>query len=339
MSIFKDIKCLVTGSAGMIGSNFVQRLIQENAKVYATYHNTMPTIYNGDLKPYALIKANLEEEKDLNYICHGMDYIFHCAGKSYGAGAQVENALNLIGPNIKMNYNILAAAHKAQVKAFVYLSSMTGYPAYDYPVEEEEFYLGDPPGVYFGVGWMKRYSEKLCQFFAQHIDKNITCIVPRPSNIVGPRDCFDPSKSHVFPAMIKKIIDGDNPVEVWGDGKNKRDFLHVDDFIDAVFLMIKKIGFFEPLNIAYGQSFSVIEILGYALQSLGVKTDENGFIAPKMFLNKNKPLVLKNRLVNNDRARELLGWRPKRNIEKMVLDVINWYKEHIKDNKNGSTIH
>jgi GDP-L-fucose synthase len=336
MSIFKNTKCLVTGSAGMIGSNFVQRLIKENARVYAVFNNTIPKEYDGDLKPYSLMRANLEVNYDVDYICRGIDYVFHCAGKSYGAGAQAENILNLVGPNIKMNYNLLAAAHKAQVKAFVYLSSTTGYPPYDHPVKEEEFHFEDPAEVYFGVGHMKRYSEKLCELFAKYIDNNITCIVPRPSNIVGPRDCFDPSKSHILPALVKKVVDGDDPIEVWGDGKDTRDFLHVDDFIDAVFLMVEKIPYFEPINIAYGKSFSAIDILGYALQHEGAKIDENGsFITPRMSLNKNKPSTLKNRFVDNTRAKTLLGWAPKRNIEKMVADVVDWYTIHVKGGKNG----
>lgn len=326
-NFFHNTKCLVTGSAGMIGSNFVQRLIKEGAKVYAVYNNTPPTKYKGDLQPEALVKANLEKELDTIYLCNGMDYVFHCSGKSYGAGSQDENALNLVGPNIKMNYNMLESARRAKVKKFIYLSSMTGYQDTPSHVKEDEFYNGDPADVYFGIGWVKRYSEKLCELFHKHLSDPLFCVVPRPSNIVGPRDCFDPKKSHVLPALVKKVADNNNPVEIWGDGHEERDFLHVDDFIDAVFLMVQKLKTFMPLNIAHGYSYTVNNIISLLRLYHKLGGDDGWRFDIKT--NETKSTRIKSRRVDNSLAKSFLGWEPQKSINYIVSDVYHWYKEHV----------
>ena len=142
----------------------------------------------------------------------GMDYVFLCAAHTSGAAVIRTTPLVHITPNVLINTLMLEAAHRAKVAKFCFISSGAAYPpTADRPVREAEMFDGDPHDVYFAAGWMKRYAEILCRTYAEKIAQPMPTVVVRPSNVYGPYDKFDFAVSHVTAALIRRVVERQNP--------------------------------------------------------------------------------------------------------------------------------
>lgn len=238
--MYKDARVLVAGGSGFIGTNLIRRLISKGCKIRATLHKR-PEVIQDDAVEY--IHADLTRLEDCQRVVQGMDYVFMCSANTSGAAVMARNPLVHVTPNVVMNAQMMEAAYKAGIKKFVFISSSAAYPPTgDRPVREDEMFGGDPYDVYYSVGWMKRYGEILCKIYAQKIKNPMPTLVIRPSNVYGPYDKFDFNTSHVTTALIRKVVERQNPVEVWGSGNDIRDLIYIDDFIDGLFLAFEKSG-------------------------------------------------------------------------------------------------
>jgi GDP-L-fucose synthase len=308
---------LVTGASGLIGSNLIQRFKSLNVNVKITMHNNLL----GSFYAFETIRGDLTDSNFCDAVTQDIDIVFHCAADSSGAATHDKNPLSMFKNNIIMNVNLLDSAYKNNVKKFIWFASTTGYPESYVPVVEEDMFIGDPYDKYFAVGWMKRYTEKLCQMYATKVTNPMTCIILRPSNIYGPNDKTDPKRSHVLAALIRKVIEKQNPIQIWGDGTEIRDVLYVDDMVDAIMISTEKVDGFEQFNIGYGESFSLIQLLDI------IKTVTN-YDAPNEFVA--GPRMILTRRVNIEKAKKILGWIPKTNINDGIRKTYDWMKEKLK---------
>jgi GDP-L-fucose synthase len=266
------------------------------------------------------VRADLTCKDDCQQVVEGMDYVFMCAANTSGAAVIASTPLVHVTPNIIMNAQILEASYFAQVKKFVFLSSNAAYPpSGDRYVKEEEMLNGDPYETYFGVGWMKRYTEILCRMYAEKLRNPIKTVVIRPSNIYGPYDDYDFATSHVMAAMIRRVVERHNPIEVWGTGNDVRDLIYIDDFIDALILATEKLETFEPVNIALGKGYSLKEILQMII-------DIDEYKNAKVVYDPSKPSMIPIRLIDNTKAEKLLGFKPKTDIKEGIRKTVEWYR-------------
>jgi GDP-L-fucose synthase len=187
----------------------------------------------------------------------------------------------------------------------------------EYEVKEEEGFVGDPHPSYQGVGWMKRYSEKLANFY--HDKFGIKMAIVRPTNLYGPRDKFDPDTSHVLPALMRRAIEGADPFEVWGDGTAVRDFVYVTDAIDGMLAVMEKCGDGVPVNIGNGTPVTVRESVETILKLVGRPK-------AKIVFDPTKPTSIPKRVVSLVKARQVLGYAPKVTFEEGLRKTIDWYK-------------
>ena len=313
---FTKSKVLVAGGAGFIGSHLVERLLAEGADVRASLHEKSAVIKD---KRVEYVRSDLTKAEDCKRLVRGVDYVFMCAASTSGAAAIEGTPLVHVTPNVVMNCRILEASHEEGVKKFVWMSSSVGYPpSGDRPVKEEEFFRGDPYDVYFASGWMKRYTEILCKMYSEKLDPPMPTVVLRPSNIYGPSDKFEPHRSHVTAALVRRVAERQDPLVVWGDGKDVRDVIYVDDFVDAVILAAEKIDSYDPLNIGAGKAFTVDDILQTLLEIEGFK--------PRVVHDRTKPSMIPIRLVDTTRANKLLGFQPKTTLRGGLKKTIDWYK-------------
>lgn len=304
---------LVTGAAGLIGSNLVKRLSSDyDCRVHATYFSTPLSYGASNIDP---VNANLYNDEDCHNVTQNIDVVFHCAADSSGAATHEKNPLSMFKNNTIMNMNMLEAAYRNKVKKFVWFASTTGYPEGDYSMMEKDMFVGDPYDKYFAVGWMKRYTEKLCQMYATKVKDPMTCIVLRPTNIYGPGDKIDPERSHVLAALVRKVVEKQNPIEIWGDGTEIRDVLYVSDMIDAVIEATEQVDGFDVFNIGYGTSYSVLELLD--LIKHVAKYD-----APYKFVP--GPRMIPTRRVNIEKACKVLEWKPKVDIKDGLKMTYDW---------------
>ena len=310
---------LVAGGSGFIGTNLVKRLLPIGAKIRATVYKKPPQI-SDDRVEY--LKCDLTRKEDCERAVQGIDYVFMCAANTSGAAVMRSTPLVHVTPNLLMNSQLLEAAYYAKVKKFVWPSSNAAYPPTgDRPVKEEELLTGDPHESQFAVGWMKRYTEVLCRMYSQTLKNPMPTVVLRPSNIYGPYDDFDYETSHVTAALIRKVADRQNPLTVWGTGEDIRDLIYVDDFIDALLLAAEKINTYDPINIGFGKGYSIKEILQILLEI----EDCSGI---HITFDASKPSTIPIRLIDTTKARKLLDFVPKTDLQEGLRKTIEWYREN-----------
>jgi GDP-L-fucose synthase len=318
--MFNRKNVLVAGGAGFVGANLILRMLALGANVRATLHRKDPVIKDGRIE---YIKTDLLVMEDCKKAVRDMDYVFLCAANTSGAAVIAATPLVHVTPNVIMNVQLLEASYFARVKKFVFLSSNAAYPATgERPVKEDEMFNGDPYPVYFGVGWMKRYTEVLCRFYAEKLKNGMATVVVRPSNIYGPYDDFDFATSHVMSATIRKVVDRHNPIQVWGTGEDVRDLIYIDDFIDALALAAEKIETFDPVNIASGTGYNIKEILRICLE-------EDGYPGATVEFDATKPSMIPVRLIDTAKAERILGFKARTGIREGIRKTLSWYRKNL----------
>jgi GDP-L-fucose synthase len=315
--MFNGKNVLIAGGTGFVGINLINRMLSLGAKVRATIHRKAPVIVDERVD---YVTCDLLSMEDCRKAVADMDYVFMCAANTSGAAVIAATPLVHVTPNIIMNAQIMEAAHFAKVKKFVFLSSNAAYPPSDDRfVREEEMFNADPYDIYFGVAWMKRYTETLCRLYSQKLKTAMPSLVVRPSNIYGPHDDFDPATSHVMAATIRKVVERQNPLKVWGNGDDVRDLIYISDFIDALVLTTEKVDTYDPFNIGFGKGYSIKQLLEMLMEIEGC-----GHL--KIEYDSSKPSMIPIRLIDVSKAERQLGFRARTDVREGMIKTIEWYK-------------
>jgi GDP-L-fucose synthase len=313
---------LVAGGSGFVGTNLLSKLSKN--RQFKLYSNNYSNINFNKILGVDYVQSNLENLEDCRKICQNIDVVIMCAANSSGAAVMEKTPLVHLSPNIRMNINMAEAAYEAGVQKFIFISSNTVYPQVDFSVKEEDASF-DFFEKYFVVGWMKRFSEVIMEIYSKKIKLNkMVTIVVRPGNLYGPYDKFDPEKSKVIPSLIRKVVERQNPLSVWGDGNDLKDFLYIDDFVDALVEIINKVDEYIILNVASGNGVTIKEILNIILK---IEKAEN----LKINFDTSMPTMIPKRLIDISKARKYLNFNPRISLEEGLSKTISWYKSN--DNK------
>ncbi len=309
-------RILVTGAAGFVGSNLVPRLAAEGARVRGTISRHEPAKAVSGVE---YIRADLESAADCQRACEGMEFAVLAAANSSGAAVMATTPLMHLTPNVVMNARMLEAAYAAGLKKVLFLSSNTVYPLADFAVKETDagydFYES-----YFIVGWMKRFSEIMCEMYARRLRKPMTTIVLRPGNIYGPHDKYDWKKSKVIAALIRRVVERHSPIEVWGDGRDIKDFIYVDDVVDAIVVALLRLDSFTVLNVASGQPVTIRDVLRTLLEI-------EGHVGADVHYDATKPTMIPKRLIDITKASEVLDFKPRVSLEEGLRRTLQWYRQ------------
>jgi GDP-L-fucose synthase len=315
--MLKGARVLVAGGAGFLGANLIKGLTKAGACVRATIHDR-PAI--SEIGPVDYRHADLTRAEDCRAAVDGADVVFMCAANTSGAAVMTLSPLTHVTPNVLMNTLMLDAAYQARVKKFVFISSSAAYPPSDErPVREDEMFTGDPYDVYFAVGWMKRCAEALCRVYAEKIPNPMATLVIRPSNCYGPYDKFDFSRSHVTSALVRRVVERQSPLVVWGTGDDVRDLIYIDDFVDAVLRATELPGRFLAINIASGCGYSIRQVLDTMLRVDGWSDADVRYDA-------SKPRTIAARNLDVTLARERLGRVSPTSLEDGLARTLDWYR-------------
>ena len=311
---------MVTGGAGFVGVNLIKRLLDEGADIRATLHINKPVLNDNRIEYFY---GDLRIEENCQKAVAGVDYVFMCAANTSGAKVMATTPLAHLTPNILMNMQMLQAAYTARVKKFLFISTNTVYPLTDFPVKESDvtnnFYES-----YHIVAWMKRFTEIVCEMYSNRIKEPMKTIVVRPGNLYGPYDKFDWEKSKVIPAIMRRAIERHDPFEVWGDGKDLKDFLYIDDCIDGLMLAMEKLEEFEPINVASGIPVTIRDVLTQILKSADYDDADVQY-------DSSKPTMIPKRMIDISLAKEKLGFEPKVSLQDGIHKTVQWYKEYYKN--------
>jgi GDP-L-fucose synthase len=306
---------LVTGGTGFVGTHIVQELLKYKTQIRIPIHKRQPLVTGENIET---IEADLTSPEDCLRAVRDVDFVFHAAGAVSGAGATTGNPMSSITTNLILTVRMLEAACVSGVKRFLIFSSSTGYPVKEHPVKEEEFWAGPTHTSYFGYGWMRRYLERIAEFVVSKSDMKIAVV--RPTAIYGRFDNFDLATSHVVPALICKAVKRSDPYEVWGNGEEVRDFLHVRDLARGCLLMLEKHAVCDAVNIGYGKVVTIREIVQLILEAADYKD-------AKVVFNTSKPTAIPFRMVDTTKGKSILGFEPEISLKEGLHDTITWFKQ------------
>ena len=315
----KNLKILITGGSGLVGQNLTNKLVSEgytNLRVHL--HTRSPRIKHDSVE---YVNGDLTTYKDCLAVTKDVDIVVHAAASTSNAVDTVQDPLAHVTPNVAMNNFLIDSAYRNKVKKYIFISSNTVYPPKgDEPVVETDFLFDEPYPVYFPVGWMKRYAEVQCELYAKYLPNPMTTVVIRPANLFGPHDKYDFAKCHVTPATIRKVADNMNPIPVWGDGTELRDLLYIDDFIEALQLVIEKQDTYDVYNIGSNAVYSVNEVL-FTMKQLVGNTNPIEYV-------KGKPSMIPTRKIDSNKIKNNLGWSAKTPLHVGLKNAHDWYLEN-----------
>jgi len=304
--MFNNQKVLVTGGAGMIGRQLVNLLVEKGAQVTIADLNQPTDLPEG----VDFIQANLLYFDQCENICSGMDYVFNLVGIKCSPKVTMEQPADIMGPMMQFNTNMLEAAMKANVKWYLYTSTVGVYT----PAEvfyEDDVWKGSPsPNDWYG-GWAKRMGELQCEAYAKQYGEG-KCSIVRPANVYGPYDNFDLKNAMVVPSLIRKAHENE-VLDVWGDGSPIRDFIHAKDVARGMMFAVEN-KITQPLNLGSGTGVTIKEL---------AETVANYFGKPIQW-SPEKPSGDARRIFSMERANSY-GFYPEVSIKEGVESTIEWF--------------
>jgi len=321
----KNMKILITGGSGLVGQNLTNRLVEQG------YTNLVVHLHKrrvrNPLSSVTYVHGNLMDYETCLNITKGVDVVIHAAASTSNAVDTVVDPLAHVTPNVAMNNFLIDSSYRNKIKKYIFISSNTVYPPKgDEPVTESDFLFDPPYPVYFPVGWMKRYAEVQCELYAKYLPNPMTTVVVRPANLYGPHDKFDFNKCHVTPATIRKVADNMNPIPIWGDGSELRDLVYIDDFVEAIQIIMEQQNTYDVFNVGSNKVYSVNEVLDVMKQLVNNSN-------PVEYV-QGKPSMIPVRKIDSSKIKTLLGWEAKTSLEDGLLKTHDWYLRH-KDEFRG----
>ena len=313
MSYYSNKNVIVTGGTGLIGQPLVRMLVDEGANV------TVVSLDEPSRAPHAVIfkNADLREFSNCMEVSENMDIVFHLAGVKGSPAMTAKRPASFFVPTISFNTNMMEAARQCGVKRYLFTSSIGVYSPAEVFFEDDVWKTFPSPNDRF-AGWAKRMGELQAEAYKIEYGWDKISIV-RPANVYGPYDNFDPENAMVIPSLIKRAVDGENPLTVWGDGSPIRDFIHAEDVAKGMMLVVEK-GINEPINLGSGTGISIKYIAKTISENV-----PNGPIP--IVWDTEKPKGDAKRLMDMVRANSY-GFMPTTSIEAGIKETINWYLEN-----------
>ncbi len=319
------MRILVTGAGGFIGHHLVKRLKNEDHWVRGV-----------DLK-YPEFEETQADEFELLDLRHwanclqatrSIDQVFNLAADMGGIGYITVYHADIARNNILINAHMLEASRINGVERFLFSSSACVYPQYKQndadvvPLKEEDAYPAAPER---GYGWEKLYTEQLCQYYWE--DMHFETRIVRFHNVYGPLGTYDGGKEKAPAAICRKVAlakDGDE-IEIWGDGKQTRSFMYIDDCIEGLMrLMVSE--YREPLNLGTNRLVTINELIDIIADIAGKKLIKRHDLS--------KPQGVRGRNSDNTRLKQVLNWEPQISLEDGLAIVYRWIESELQKDRN-----
>ena len=304
-------KVLITGESGFLGTFVKQKLIENGFKG--------KNIFSPSHKDLDFVKM-----EDCKKAVKGIDLVIHLAAKVGGIGFNREKPGELFYDNLMMGTQLMEAARREGVKKFVAIGTVCAYPKFTpIPFKEEDLWIGYPEETNAPYGLAKKMLLVQSQAYRQQYGFNSIYLLP--VNLYGPNDNFDPSSSHVIPALIKKAIEakerGDKTMEVWGTGSASREFLYVEDAAEGVVLAALSYDGDDPVNLGSGMEITIKDLVTTINELVGFKG--------KLVWDTTKPDGQPRRCLDVSKAKKF-GFKAKTPFKTGLKDTVDWYLKNRK---------
>jgi GDP-L-fucose synthase len=313
----KNKRILLTGGNGFVGKHVYKKLLERGVK---PENVIIPKSKENDLR----------EKEVTDKLTKNIDLVIHLAGNVGGIGYNQEFPGSLFYDNITMGVNLIESARKNKVEKFVCIGTICAYPKFTpVPFKEENLWNGYPEETNAPYGIAKKALLVMLQAYRKQYGFNGIYLLP--VNMYGPGDTFDPKRSHVIPALIKKIADakekGEKEVIVWGTGKASREFLYVEDTAEAIMLASEKYDKPDPVNIGAGFEITIKELVELLVKLMDYKG--------KIIWDKTKPDGQPRRMLDTSKAYKEFGFKAKTKFEEGLRKTIDWYYQNIVKKTNN----
>ena len=299
---------LVAGATGLAGSAIVRELTRIGRPVVGISSKDV------DL---------LDRNATFNYL-HRLkpNSVIDAAAKVGGISANNTYPVEFLSENIRIQTNLMDAAHSANVERLVFLASSCVYPKNcPQPIKEEYVLTGELESTNSAYAIAKLAGIELIKAYRKEFGRRWTSVMP--TNLYGPNDNFDLESSHVFPALIRKFLEANesnaNKVDLWGTGKPRREFLHVDDLAKAIIVCLDNYDADQQINIGTGIDLTIAELAKKIAENIGFSGSINWDVARE---DGTPQKVLDIQKITN------LGWKPTINLDQGIKLTVEWYLEN-----------
>jgi GDP-L-fucose synthase len=303
----KSDKIFVAGHRGMVGSALVRRFEAEGFANLLVRDRS-----NLDLRDDVIVAKFFAEQRPAVVIL--------AAAKVGGIKANNDFPVEFLLENLQIQNNVIRSAYDNGVRKFLFLGSSCIYPKFaPQPISETALLSGqlEPTNEAYAIA--KIAGIKLCQAYSRQYGANFISVMP--TNLYGPNDNFDPETSHVLAALLRKAHEAktrkDHDLTVWGSGKPRREFLHVDDVASACFLLLEKYDSPEIINVGCGEDISIRELAELICDVVGFDGD--------LTWDATKPDGTPRKLLDVTKLRAL-GWRPSISLRDGIAQTYEWFR-------------
>ncbi len=309
----KNSKIYIAGHNGMVGSSILRVLKKNNFRNIYFFNSKELNLTDQSqvIKMFTKIKP---------------EYVFICAAKVGGIKANDDYSAEFIYENLMIQSNLIHTSYTHNVKKLLFLGSSCIYPKdVKQPIKESYLLTGLLEKTNQSYAIAKISGIEMCRSYNKQYGCNFISVMP--TNLYGPNDNYDSENSHVFAALIKKIIDAKknkiNEVIIWGSGRPRREFLHVDDLADACLFLMINYDNSDHLNVGWGKDISIIELA----ELISKVYDYKG----KFVFDKSKPDGTLLKRLDCSKINQL-GWYPKIKLEDGIKMVIENISQNVQKN-------
>lgn len=299
----------IAGHRGLVGSALVRRLTAAGRADELVLRSRAEL----DLTDAAEVNAFFAAQRPA--------YVVLAAAKVGGILANDTWPVPFLHDNLAIELNVLAAAHRHGVRRLLFLGSSCIYPRdAPQPIREEHLLTGELEPTNRAYAVAKIAGIELCRAYNKQHGTSYLALMP--SNLYGPGDCFDLARSHVLPALVRKVFEarerGERRVTVWGTGRPRREFLHVDDLADACVRLLGADVDWDLVNIGVGADVSIRELAELVRDVLGYDGE--------LVFDPTKPDGTPRKLLDVSRMHSL-GWQPRIPLRAGIAETVNWYRD------------
>ncbi|MDD3153496.1 MAG: NAD-dependent epimerase/dehydratase family protein [Victivallaceae bacterium] len=316
---YRGKRVLVTGGCGFLGGYLCEELVNAGAKV-----SVIDNFASGTRENLDFLKGSVQiiegDLRDINVAVRhlaGYEVVFNLAGIAFGvAFSNIHNA-EMFYSNTTIQLNVLEACRINRTGRVLMVSSSCVYPD-DAPIPTPELpvFTGNPESVNSGYGWAKRVGELAATYYHENYQMDIA--ICRPFNPYGGRYLWHGMNSHVIPMLVKKVLDGDNPLVVWGSGEQSRNFIHAKDAVRLMMLILENRTDARPVNLGFDNDIKVCDLVKTILEVSGK--------SPKVVFDTEKPEGRKRKSADATFLQDTVGnYTPEMPLEEGIRDMIQWY--------------
>ncbi|MBX9634307.1 MAG: NAD-dependent epimerase/dehydratase family protein [Magnetospirillum sp.] len=320
-AFFAGKRVAVTGGGGFIGSHVVEQLLALGAEIVVPSRMGGSTHLAHLAGKVEFRRADLSDDASCRQAIAGTQVVMHLAADVAGLSYNMAHPASIFDANMRMGLSVLAASRAVAVERVLVCSSACVYPRFcSVPTPEEEGFRDEPEPSNAGYGWSKRMLEFLGAQYAREF--GLPVAIARPYNAYGPRDTFDPERSHVIPALIRKALEAENGVlKVWGDGKASRSFVYVDDFARGLIEVAARYAQADPVNIGADEEVTIGETAGLVAGLVGERIGR----PLRLEFDASAPSGQPRRHCDTSKAERLLGFTARVGLSEGLARTIDWY--------------